>query len=693
MEVDSKHITLEGLHPKTSVPKLIFHLLENTRLKKHQIGRIQKFQQKFVVEIIEQDQEDLEQILWDLDGCEIDSHLITVWSADLEVDQTIVNHFKKLEKWQMMEMEENQKETILTPFHKIRLIDYEPSIQNSWILEFELLKPLQNLDKSPKPGQPLILENTNDPKEKVYAIVIKWHTDTCKLNIDQAPSIDDWEGSQWNISHNNNHVGMERGLQQMQRLPFQLNQITNQLFDVTILKQKPNDETVSVSPSKSQDLNEQQNEAYMTCLIKPGLHLIQGPPGTGKSKVLLELMKAFHRDEKRVLVAASTHAALDHLLAHCELPEAQLLRLGHPTRISSRNLNYHLEKKWSKSESYQIHKKLQKDHREVKRQFLKSKGEDKKITLQELKMIEKTMQELLLKGRQTLLEQSSFVFTTHTGFQPQLLKGHKFDVVLIDEAAQCSEIDIWLTLPYASKWILAGDPCQLPTLVKSPKAKELSISLMERLISQGHPHYLLEQQYRMHESIAEYCSGVFYQNKLKAAEAHQNERLIFPQVTEDLFWVDHPQIFIDTAGSDSSEQLEGHSWLNTFEADFVFRRVRECLSAGIDPDDIGIISPYSSQTDYLKSRFDRDAPEISSVDSFQGREKKVIFISCVRSNHEGQIGFLSDTRRMNVAMTRAQKLCVIVGDSATLASHPFYADYFEYKENTAGLHSVWEWSE
>lgn len=689
----SQTVIVEGLLPKTSVSKLVYHILETTQLKKHEIGRIQKLSHKFSVEIVDQEQDDLEKVLRDLDGSSLDSHVLSAWSGDLEVDEKIITHFKNLEKWQIFEREEELKESTTLSFAKVELVDFEPSIQNSWRCDFNITKVKPSMERPPKPGQPLLLESHSDNTELICAIVIKWHTESCQLSLEQSPEAETWEGTKWNVSWNTNHAGIERALQQVQRLPFQRNECLEQLFQITLYFHQPEFKDYQPIPTLNHELNKKQCEVYTTCLEQGGLHLIQGPPGTGKSKVLLELLKAFHREQKRVLVAASTHAAVDHLLQHCDLPEKDVLRLGHPSRISAKSLPSHLEYKWQNSESFKLYKKLNKDHREIKKQFLKTKGDEKKLLLKDLRELEKSIQDCLKQGKDYLLDLSHIVFTTHTGFQPQFLKGYKFDVVLIDEAAQCSEIDIWLTLPYAKKWILAGDPCQLPTLIKSPKAKGLAVSLMERLSQNNYPIHLLEEQYRMHPDIAEYSSQVFYDHKLLIATESQRELLAFPCSSDHLFWHDAPQIFIDTAGSESEESLVDHSYHNTYEANFIYRRVQECLDAGVQANEIGIITPYSAQTLLLKSHFKNEELEISSVDSFQGREKTIIFISCVRSNHDGQIGFLSDTRRMNVALTRAKKLCVVIGDSATLSTHPFYEGYIQHKENTRGLHSVWEWSE
>src|SRR5690606_16694604 len=260
--------------------------------------------------------------------------------------------------------------------------------------------------------------------------------------------------------------------------------------------------------------------------------------------------------------------------------------------------------------------------------------------------------------------------------------------VVIDEAGQALEPACWIPILKAKKLVLAGDHCQLPPTIKSEEAARngLSTTLLEKCV-QLHPHavVLLEEQYRMHETIMGYSSGVFYGNKLKA-HASVAAHLLFD--------ADFPMAFVDTAGCGFDERTEGTSTSNPEEAAFVFKHLTQlatALSMHYQPHDfpsIAVISPYRQQIQLLKEQLQHntqlhpygDKISVNTIDSFQGQERDIVYISMTRSNSESRIGFLSDIRRMNVAMTRARKKLVVIGDSATLSQFPFYAGFISYAE-------------
>jgi superfamily I DNA and/or RNA helicase len=230
--------------------------------------------------------------------------------------------------------------------------------------------------------------------------------------------------------------------------------------------------------------------------------------------------------------------------------------------------------------------------------------------------------------------------------------------------------------------------------VLSPEALRggYNISLMERLLNENGPRKMLNVQYRMHQDIMSFSSEVFYEGNLQADEAVRTALLAdLPQVTSTPLTTT-PIHFIDTAGASYDEEPEpdGESRLNPQEADLVIKKVDELLSSGVSPEQIAVISPYSAQVKLLRERITQPAIEIDSVDGFQGREKEVVIVSLVRSNREGEVGFLADTRRMNVALTRARRKLIVIGDSATITNHPFYEKMVKYFESVGAYHSVWE---
>jgi predicted DNA helicase len=272
----------------------------------------------------------------------------------------------------------------------------------------------------------------------------------------------------------------------------------------------------------------------------------------------------------------------------------------------------------------------------------------------------------------------------------------RFDVAIIDEACQSIEPGCWIPLLRCDRVILAGDHCQLPPTIVSHEAAQqgLGISLFERLVDRYETPIArrLTIQYRMHQSIMEFSSNEFYDGQLVADDSVREHRLCDLPGIATTPLTEAPLEYIDTAGASFDEQLEpdGESRLNRQEATLVVNKVRQLLECGVDACDIGVITPYAAQARLLREAASPFGIEIDSVDGFQGREKEAIIITLVRSNTQGDIGFLSDVRRMNVAMTRARRKLIIIGDSATLATHPFYQRLLEYVDRKQAYRSVWE---
>jgi predicted DNA helicase len=301
-----------------------------------------------------------------------------------------------------------------------------------------------------------------------------------------------------------------------------------------------------------------------------------------------------------------------------------------------------------------------------------------------------------MQAVESILDSARVLCATTTGLDSQLLGTRRFDLAVIDEACQSTEPGCWIPLLRCDRAVLSGDHCQLPPTVVSGEAADqgFAVSLFERLMNHYGPQIArrLTVQYRMHEAIMNFSSREFYDGALEADASVQSHRLAdLPGVASTPSTLS-PIEFIDTAGASYDEELEpdGESRRNRQEAELVCRKVQALLDAGVAPRDIAVISPYAAQVRLLRGMLDRDDIEVDSVDGFQGREKEAVVISLVRSNRQGEIGFLADVRRMNVAMTRARRKLLIIGDTATLASHPFYQKMIEYFEGHKAYHTVWE---
>jgi ATP-dependent RNA/DNA helicase IGHMBP2 len=316
-----------------------------------------------------------------------------------------------------------------------------------------------------------------------------------------------------------------------------------------------------------------------------------------------------------------------------------------------------------------------------------SMREEAKEMLREARQIEDQITEMILgKAR--------VVCSTVTGLDRERLNGKTFDWCVMDEASQTTEPAAWIPLQFANRIVFAGDHQQLPPTVLSPEAVRggFNISLMQRLLEDNAPRKMLNVQYRMHQDIMSFSSEVFYDGNLQADETVRTALLAdLPQVASTPLTTT-PIHFIDTAGASYDEEPEpdGESRMNPQEADLVIKKVQELLESGILAEKIAVISPYSAQVKRLRELIKEPAIEIDSVDGFQGREKEAVIVSLVRSNREGEVGFLADTRRMNVALTRARRKLIVIGDSATITNHPFYEKMVKYFESVGAYHSVWE---
>lgn len=290
------------------------------------------------------------------------------------------------------------------------------------------------------------------------------------------------------------------------------------------------------------------------------------------------------------------------------------------------------------------------------------------------------------------------VICATTSFDFTHLEDGHFDLLVIDEACQSVEPGCWVPLKFAERIVLAGDHCQLPPTILSQEAaaEGYAISLMQRLVE----HYgdaatrLLTTQYRMHESIMRFSSDHFYKGQLQADESVAAHRLSDLPAIRDAS-LDEPVVFIDTAGAGWDEELEpqGLSKRNPEEGRLVLSQVTQLCDAGLSPRDIAVIAPYAAQVRWLRQHCEFDHLEIDTVDGFQGREKEAVVMCTVRSNSTGEVGFLSDARRMNVALTRARRKLIVIGDSGTLGADEFFQTLLAWFDAVGAYRSVWEFSQ
>lgn len=454
-------------------------------------------------------------------------------------------------------------------------------------------------------------------------------------------------------------------------------------------------------------LNDSQLNALNTMLQAQDVAFIHGPPGTGKTTTLVQVIKQTIRHENQVLVSAPSNAAIDLLADKLSEQGISVIRIGHPARVTEQSLSKTLDAKIAAHASYQELRTLRKKMEELRGVALKYKRHfgyhekmQRKLLMQEVKALKADADMLEFYIINDLLQNTQAICCTLVGSSHPVLRGKRFKTVFIDEAAQALEPACWIPIMRTQRVIFAGDHQQLPPTIKSIEAARegLSKTLFEKGINaQHHCASMLKVQYRMNEHIMAFSSKVFYEGKLVAHESVRHGLLQPHQ------W---PVEFIDTAGCGYAEKQDPEtlSRSNEEEASLLIHVIEELIrevgeSIWLEEKiTLGVITPYRAQVDYLKKLADhspilsalRKLITIDTVDAFQGQEREVIAISFVRSNDKSEVGFLGDIRRTNVAMTRARKKLVMVGDSATLGSHSFYTDIIDFVQANGFYKSAFE---
>lgn len=452
-------------------------------------------------------------------------------------------------------------------------------------------------------------------------------------------------------------------------------------------------------------LNEFQVKAVERCLAAGDVALIHGPPGTGKTTVLIEIILQTVKRGGRVLASAPSNIAVDNMVEKLLPWNMRIVRMGHPARILDSLRHVTLSAIQEEHPLTAEIERMNSDrHRlltQLRRKEDRGRGpgyEEKHQMLTEIKQLKKEASDMEFALRRQIVQDANVVLCTHGGVGGALNR-QKFDLVVMDEASQSTEPLSWIPITLAKKVVFAGDSNQLPPTIYSKEAAEqgLSTTVFDRLKKSLAAEFqtLLRIQYRMHEDIMRFSSDKFYDGQLIADESVKRHAVSELKGVRENGLTRVPMAFVDTAGAGYAETWNDllESRENDGEAGLAIRLMEELRAAGVDPSDIAIITPYVAQVKKLKLLLPDRSVEIGSIDSFQGREKEVVIVSLVRSNDQGEVGFLSDTRRMNVGMTRARRLLIVIGDSATISRHRFYNDFLEYVDKINAHRSAWEWIE
>lgn len=437
-------------------------------------------------------------------------------------------------------------------------------------------------------------------------------------------------------------------------------------------------------------LNPSQEQAVNEVLRAKDVAVVHGPPGTGKTTTLVEAIYETLRRESQVLVCAQSNMAVDWISEKLVDRGVAVLRIGNPTRVNDKMLSFTYERRFEAHPDYPQLWSIRKAIRELRGE--RRRGDS---WHQKMERLKSRAAELELRIRSSLFGEARVIACTLTGAANRLLEGERFSTLFIDEAAQALEAACWIAIRRAGRVVLAGDHCQLPPTVKSIMALKggLATTLMERIVkTKPDVVTLLRVQYRMNEQIMRFSSEWFYGGMVQTAPGIEHRSILD---------YDRPIMWVDTSDADGKEEFVGENFgrINRAEAELTLQTLEQyfakigkqrLLDEHID---VGIISPYRAQVQLLRKMLRHNdtlrpflrSITVNTVDGFQGQERDIVVISLVRDNEGGDIGFLRDLRRMNVAITRARMKLIILGSAATMTAHPFYKRLYEYVEgdNTA----------
>ena len=439
-------------------------------------------------------------------------------------------------------------------------------------------------------------------------------------------------------------------------------------------------------------LDESQKESIETA-VGQRLTLIQGPPGTGKTHTAVHLLKALiEMGRGPILACAESNVAVDNLLEGLLDLGVNAIRFGRPVKVRESLREATLDAQVSSHPKQDEIAFIREENDAMRAKLHDLKGKDKGLAHRDINKNYREIRELEQRITDDVLGNAQVLCTTNIGAGHFTLANRKFSIVLIDEATQATEPSALVPIVKgARQLILVGDHRQLPPTVTSRRAEEggLDIPLFERLLSNGLPAHMLTTQYRMHPSIREFPSSRFYENKLEDGCSSSDRPPVAGFLWPD--W-DKPVAFVPVHGAEIEEEA-GSSRSNIDEAAIVVKVVNDLLAPGdLTPEDIGVISPYAGQVRLIRSMVDDliEGLEVKSVDGYQGREKEIIVLSTVRSNDSGKVGFLSNYRRLNVALTRAKRGMIVIGDDRTLRNDPTWASWLDWitESNLMAWHVV-----
>lgn len=712
---------LEPLSPRTTKSDLLAFLDQVGGLDRQRVGKIELRGKQAVVEVPDGWEA---RLLKALDGQRLGDRRVRVtcgagvspaFGQPGRPHHNQEDHFERLTR--LLELESQAEEAAersrrLSPADAERtgntlvgltILDEDTGLGGRYLVQ------LAKRTRSPLPwtrldvGSPVVLSPENGSAASGYrGVVYEREAMTIRVALGSMPD-DLGDHELWRLDLSADEVALERQRAALQRARLAHGERLAELRQVLLGERQPEfgREKDNEEPPLNPGLNEPQREAVRLALTARDVALIHGPPGTGKTTAVVELIRRAVRRGQKVLACAPSNLAVDNIFERLLAAGERAVRLGHPARVLPELRAHTLDLLVDDHPDVRLARKLVKEALALFRRanrYTRARPEPgaRRETRQEARSLLLDARRLEAQAVEHILDTADILCATTTGLDSELLGTRRFDLAVIDEASQSTEPGCWIPLLRADRVVLAGDHCQLPPTVTSPEAAAagFGISLFERLIALHGPAIArrLTVQYRMHEAIMDFSSLEFYDGELTADDSVRRHLLTDLPGVAPAPLTESAVEFLDTAGASFDEEIEpdGQSRLNPSEAALVRRKVQGLLDAGVAPGEIAVIAPYAAQVRLLRELLPVSGLEIDSVDGFQGREKEAVVISLVRSNPTGEIGFLADVRRMNVALTRARRKLLVVGDSATLSAHPFYRRLLDYFEALGAYRTVWE---
>lgn len=693
-----EYLFIDGLPPSVGKGTLLRLLIEDGGLSKHRVGRIILSGGTATVEVADGWAARLVRVM---DGMQVETRRIRVWQQP----QTGRNpHFDQLLRWLALEAEaERQQQAADDDASLTRLVirGEEMGLGERVLVQLAPRNEQAHLPATRlSVGSPVILRE-EEGTESWRGVVSRLGRQRLEVALNELPET---AVSTFRLDLAHDEVARQRMQRALARVAAAAQGSQTAVLRDVILGMRPAEFTPNRVPPQlhplAERLNESQKTAVVHALAAEHLAIIHGPPGTGKTTTVAALIATAVQRGDTVLACAPSNLAVDNLAERLAAAGVPLVRLGHPVRVLPELQAYTLDALVEQHDNYRQAKKLRKEAFGLQNQagkFRRARPERgaKEAMREEARVMLDEARQLEAQAVERVLDGAAVVLSTLTALDSSLLGQRRFDLGVIDEAGQSVEPASWVPLPRVDRLVLAGDHQQLPPTILSQRAQAegFGISLLEYLMRRDGAALArrLDVQYRMNEQIMGFSAAEFYEGTLVAATAVSHHLLADLPGVVGTELTETAVLFIDTAGAsyDEEQPRDSASRRNPQEATLAAQKVTALMAAGVSAGDIAVIAPYSAQVELLRELLP-EAVEVGSVDGFQGREKEAVVISLVRSNETGDVGFLAETRRMNVALTRARRLLLIIGDSGTITADPFYGRLLDYFDQIRAYHSVWE---